>query len=565
MNRNKTKPKKQYNDCVWIYVMAVICLITVFFGGGYFDYVSAYISIVLVIVMTVFLFRKKIMIPQTPSFLAFVILAVSYLVTALWAVDSGIAVGGFFKILPAVLFYVVIYQFENLRELLLKYVPLIGVLMTIFSCVMACFRSFASLVSLNGRLSGTFQYPNTFAIFLLVCLILLAKNGWNDKMDIVYAFVLLYGIFRSGSFTTYILTGVFCFVLLMMDKKRRRVLVPVYCVIVVAAAILLVAGNRFVDLQLKMSTFLGRILYAKDALPLIAKHPFGLGYYGYYFMESSVQTGVYTVVNVHNELLQFMLDVGILPGLFLYGVLVRAIVRKKDGEPAEYKIAMAALVLHSLFDFDFQFLSILFLVVLLLPESKKREWKNGAVIRCVGTFASVCLIGLATMYGTSNLLYTKGHYEASIRVGKYNTMAKIKQLSEMTDFDAAEQLAQNIKKANDQIPLVYDVLAQCEYKRGNLEAYIKQKLHAIKLEPYAYDRYLEYMNILLSSCDMYIQEGETESAQICLKRMASVYDMLDALKERTSALAYRIQDKPQFVLPMEYQKMMNQLEMRVNE
>ena len=67
--------------------------------------------------------------------------------------------------------------------------------------------------------------------------------------------------------------------------------------------------ERFTNISFGASTFLGRILYVQDALPLILKHPFGLGYYGYYFIQQSVQTGVYTVVNAHNELIQILLDV----------------------------------------------------------------------------------------------------------------------------------------------------------------------------------------------------------------------------------------------------------------
>ena len=546
-------------------LMGVLCLILVY-SGGFFDYVTCFSSIIMMILFCILSFqRKRIILPWNLDALAFVCGAGACLIVPLWAVDSGMAVFGFFRFLPVVLFLVLLYQFEGLREKLLDILPVTGVLMTLFTSVMACFRSFASLVVVNHRLAGTFQYPNTFAIFLLVCLILVCKDSFKDKMNIAYAMVLLYGIYRSGSLTTYILTATVIGIYLAWNKKTRKIIFGVYVVLLIAAVVLVLSGHTGINLTGKMSTFTGRLLYAKDALPLIATHPFGLGYYGYYFMEQSVQTGVYTVLNVHNELLQFLLDIGWAPALFLFFVLVRAIFTREVSQFVTYRVALGALLAHSLFDFDLQFFSIWMIVVLLLPKRGTKEIKFGRVLYGAEILCSISVIAGAVVCGLANLAYMRGNYKRAVQMHPSYTIARIQLISESENVVDMKKQAELIEKENTHVSLVYDVYAQCAYSEGNMENYIRYKQQALTMNPYRYEGYLEYMNTLLSACSKYLDAGEKDSAKICMKRMKAVDSMLEKTAEKTSPLAYKIKDKPSLTLPMEYNKLMNELEMKLDE
>ena len=72
-------------------------------------------------------------------------------------------------------------------------------------------KFFEQWVSVAGRLSGFFQYPNTYALFMLICLILVM---WRfdykkiDWLDIVYGVAAVFGIIMSGSRTVFVLTAV---------------------------------------------------------------------------------------------------------------------------------------------------------------------------------------------------------------------------------------------------------------------------------------------------------------------------------------------------------------------
>ena len=71
--------------------------------------------------------------------------------------------------------------------------------------------------------------------------------------------------------------------------------------------------RRVLSLSFTESTFVGRFLYYMDALPQILRRPFGMGYMGYYYDQLSVQTGVYSVMYLHNDLFQLVLDTGWIP------------------------------------------------------------------------------------------------------------------------------------------------------------------------------------------------------------------------------------------------------------
>ena len=191
--------------------------------------------------------------------------------------------------------------------------------------------------------------------------------------------VTVFGIVMSGSRTVFVLTAVVLIWILIVRAPGRRIILTVLGAGIGVAAVLAVAAGslgvleRFTNISFSASTFLGRILYAQDALPLILRHPFGLGYYGYYYIQQSIQTGVYSVVNVHNELLQMFLDVGVIPAVVMSAAVLRAVFTKRTD--ARNRLILVMLILHSLFDYDFQFLAIGFVLILFLDMRNVKTYK----------------------------------------------------------------------------------------------------------------------------------------------------------------------------------------------
>lgn len=545
-------------NTIFLGIMAAISLI---WAGGYFVYVSSLLLILMVIYMIFLCIKeKKITLGMDWNMTALLLLVVFYLLSSLWAVNSGMAVWGFIKYLPALLFYLILRQ-SDCRERLIWWLPAAGCVMTVVSFVMMRFEVLLPYVSVAGRLAGFFQYSNTYAVFMLICLIVVIKQINDDKINwlrIVYLVVALAGIVLSGSRTVFVLTVLAMPALIIMHKKSRRILIPIVIAGVVAVIIALAVGGkdslllRFTNISFGSSTFLGRLLYYKDALPVILKHPFGLGYYGYHSIQQEIQTGYYSVVNVHNGLLQFMLDVGWIPALAFYGAVIKSLISKNT--PSGYRLVLSVLILHSLFDYDFRFISIIFVLLLFLEQGKEKQVNcivaanTGVVV--AGFFAAMT----AYKIGGSEFCSNNGNYETALKLYKKNTSAIELAMQNTDDTDTLQVLAKRLIDINPHSSFGNSALAHVALSNGDVENYIFYKEEAIRLAPYQYEEYTDYMDKLYLIFDIYIKQNDTDSAGICVERMENVFDTLEKVKEKTSDIAWKIRDVPQLTLPYEYEE-----------
>ena len=550
------------------------CLIAAgMLGGGYYVSVSALLGTVLTGVLFYRMYvKKKIKAAWDLNMLAFAVLTAGYAASCLWAVDSGMAPLGVVKFLPLLLFYVLISGDEDTREYLIRLLPMLGSLMTLFSFLMMQFPVYEDWVSVAGRLSGFFQYPNTYAVFMLICLILVALRidyKKPDWLDIVYAAAAVSGIILSGSRTVYILTAAAAVWLLAAVGPARRVMVRVLAAGAAAAVILAaVAGStgvlgRILEITPGASTFLGRLLYVRDAAPLILTHPFGLGYYGYYFIQQSVQTGVYSVVNAHNELVQILLDTGIIPAAVMCAALLRSVLTKRGS--LRNRMVLVILLLHSLMDYDFQFLVMGFVLILFLDVRNVREYRVPVLTGTVTGIAGLAAVILSLLGGASDFLYTSGKPEEALRVYSGNTLAEI---SVLTDADTAERMrdtADSLLERNRSLSVAYSARARAAFSEGDVRGFIEDKMEAIRLAPYQYEEYTDYLEILAYCESMYLNEGNKEDAKICAQRAAEIPEMLDSVKEKTSWLGWQIADRPQVTLSQENLELIREMEAMADE
>ena len=97
---------------------------------------------------------------------ALLALLAGYLLTPFWAVDSGMALLGFFKFLPAALFWLLLMQLgPEVRERLFLTIPVSGITMTLLSYPTRWIPALTPYFYASGRLGGFFQYSNSFALF----------------------------------------------------------------------------------------------------------------------------------------------------------------------------------------------------------------------------------------------------------------------------------------------------------------------------------------------------------------------------------------------------------------
>ena len=551
-----------------MWLMMTCLIVAGLLGGGYFVSVSALTGIFMTGILFYWMYwKKEITLARDLNLAAFAVLIFSYLIVSLWAIDYGMALTGFIKFLPLLLFYVLVSGQQEEREKMISLLPLLGSLMTLFSFLMMQFPVYEEWVSVAGRLAGFFQYPNTYALFMLVCLIIVLwriEYRHPDWLDIVYALAAVFGIAMSGSRTVFILTAVALIGILIIRVPGRKVVLSVIAAGAAAVIVLaIVAGStgvleRFADISLSASTFLGRLLYARDAIPLILQHPFGLGYYGYYYIQQSIQTGVYSVVNVHNELLQMFLDVGVIPAVLMSVAALRSVFAKHTN--ARNRLVLVILILHSLFDYDFQFLAMGFVLILFLDMRNIKIYKVPALTGTVLGIAGAGAVVFAVFAGLSDLMYTTGNYERAFAIYSGNTQAETALLTEADTTAEMREIADDLISRNEYISVAYSARARAAFSEGDIRGFIEDKLRAIGLAPYQYDEYTDYLEILSYCENLYLQNGSTEDAKTCAERAAEIPDMLDELREKTSSLAWEIDDRPQVTLSRENLELIEEME-----
>ncbi len=559
-------PKSQKNYLYWFLLLVLVCSGMV--GGGYFCYVSAAASVLLMLAVVVFLVRRGgFRISFDWNFVAIAVLACGYFVVCLWAIDSGMALMGAVKFLPVFLYFFLMCQALEERERLIQFLPVLGSLMTLFSFVMMQFPVFLPYVSVAGRLAGFFQYPNTYAAFLLVCLLVSIYQIRLEQVDwmlVIHMLAALVGIYLSGSRTVMALAAATFFLLFLFKKELRKYALLCVGIFLAAVVVLAFCGfgagiyQRILAVAGNASTFWGRLLYDQDALRIIAAHPFGMGYYGYYFVQQEMQTGVYSVVNAHNEFLQIMLDVGIVPAILMYGAILRSILSRDM--PERNRVVLLVMLLHSLFDDDCQFLAMCFVLLLFLDVRNVKRVKVSVLTKGTAAAALAVIVVLSGVVGISEFLYIHGKPDEAVKVYGGNTLAKIELLSRADEAGELEALADSILEDNGHVPVAYSAKARAAFARGDVESFVQNKLAAIRLAPYQHEEYLDYLAALVYSVKLYREAGDEESARFCVERAKEIPGMLEEVRKGTSRLAWMINDRPQVTLSRENMELIEEME-----
>lgn len=536
--------------------------------GLFYEYAACICAVFMIILLLYLADRKKrFALWINAASLAMLALLAGYLVSPLWAVDSGMALLGFFKFLPVALFWLLLMQLgPEVRERLFLTIPVSGITMTLLSYPTRWIPALTPYFYASGRLGGFFQYSNSFALFLLLGIIILAFQTQRHACCLSGILVLLFGILVSGSRTVFILT-VFVFLWLCLTRKKLRFPLLLLLAACIAGAILFVTITgkkdtigRFLTISLESSTLMGRLLYYRDVLPVILKHPFGLGYMGYYYAQGGFQTGVYATKFVHNELLQFAVDVGWIPALlFAFALLWRLFAKKT---PTMQRLLLFVIYAHAMLDFDLQFLSIFFVLFLTMdPEEGKEiiwQWKKTnrtAVFLPVGALAAVCLyLGAALFAG-----YRKNDALAARLYPGY-TPSQLVLLAGAQTPQEAQARADDILSHNESIALVWDAKALVSATQGDFETMVQYKRQALACAPYALTEYLDYFHLLRRAMETCQKQGEAARAALYAKRLLEIPDLLDAVKARISPLAWKIQDQPELELPEEYAAYLNSLQ-----
>lgn len=526
------------NAFVILFVLSLLCV-------GLFHEETACLCFVLLAGLLLWQFsrEKRLEVQINAASVAIAAIVGFYGLSCLWAVDSGLAFIGFLKYLPLLPFVLLLHR--DARERMLGLLPYIMAVITVLSAIGSFIPSLKPYFTVADRLAGFLQYPNTFALLLLVAQLLLVTQKKRSILNGLVLAVLVFGLLYSGSRTVFLLAVAANVALGLFTKNKKIRLITLLSVGAGAVAVALFAAfsdsdilGRYLRFSLSESTFAGRFLYYLDALPVILKHPFGLGYMGYYYIQQSIQTGVYAVAYIHNDFLQLMLDIGWLPCAALLFAMFRAFRRATLGN----KIILAVLFGHFCFDFDLQFIAVFFVLLLFLDTDSGKT----VTVRSAKPLYAAVPLALVSLYMSITLLLPP---QTARALYPWDTRVNTELLTRSETVGEGKALADQILAQNEYVTLAYSMESRYYYTKGQFGQLISCKNATFEKFPFQYAEYEEYCRMLINGITLYSQAGNTASVKICRQELLATKEKLDALTGRLSYLGSIIADQPNTTLP----------------
>lgn len=510
--------------------------------------------------------RRELVFRISVESIAITLIVLGYLFASFWAVDSGMAWTGFLKFFPLLPFWYLWTQLESgQRRAMFSSIPLSGIVMTLLSYPTRWIAALEPHFFSADRLGGFFQYSNSFALFLLLGIIVLVFDPHRLWQRLIGIAVLLFGILVTGSRTVFFVLIAVVLILCIGNKKIRWPLVGITAGLVVASVLVVIfTGNtqtvgRFLTTSLSSSTLVGRFLYYLDALPVIARHPFGLGYLGYFYMQPEFQTGVYVVRFIHNDYLQLFLDIGWVPAVGFAAALVKSFCSRKND--FFRRILMLAVGAHICFDFDLQFLNIFFVLLMALDCESGREKKLALkrAVQYVLAGITCALSGVFLYFSYALFAAYRGDHEKAAELYPQYTESQVALLAQAPTPKRAEILANQILDQNPYVPLAYDAKALISAMAGDYEAMIAYKDRSIGIARYTAYEYVDYYNLLCRGLEEAVESGDSVHAEQCRSKLKELPGIMQAIVNSSSSLAWRIDDKPELTLPEEALAYIDQL------
>lgn len=550
-------------QCLWLVLYLLILL-----DGGGFNPHTVYFVISLSLFYIIILIRGKgfLIIEKKQTAFWLILILLGGMLSVFVGIDSGESIYGFIRLTAILTAGIAAQQMEDSKRVfLLKSFPVIGLIL-MAGCLLHKYTFFEEWVSVSGRMNGSFQYSNTMALFLLLGIV--SAEHLLEKRKRILQIVLALGALGTGSRTAFVmLCGYLLFCLVRYKGRNKYVLLVFMGALGAIWAITESGGNlysigRFLKLSTNASTFQGRLLYWEDAVRMLLKHPFGLGYMGYFYLQQAEQTGVYSVRFVHNEWLQWVLDYGIVAGIGLVGYLFGK--WRQSTISALGKEMLCLIAIYSFFDFHLQFFSIILIVLLLIPRGDvvwQYEWsgkKKGIWYGLlIGVGISVCLllsVVVAECYAKS------GNYGQAIKWNSLSAQYKQEYLLASDNLEAADRYACELLKENQYLYPAYLIRSNAAAQRGELDKFVENRKQVLRLRKYKMQEYEDYFQILFGWYMEACEEKNVSETKKCMDEMKAIQEMIEDTKKHTSVRAYRIQEKPDLMLDKEYVDLMEKME-----
>ncbi len=491
------------------------------------------------------------------------LLPVVGLITLPFAIDKGMAAMGIVKFLPVSLFVLLVQsEGKENRNKILDILPDAAAIITGLT-MLSWFTPLKETFFINGRYSGCFQYANSYAAFLMVCIFLLVFRKPSSRREryktTAEAILLMSGIILSGCRAVFFLTiiGMAIGSILSLRKKDKHILPVVFAALGVIALGLVVAvlsGEmygfaRYTQIHLKSSSLMARLLYNIDGVKMLLTHPLGLGAKGFLFYQGSVQTGNYSATYAHNELLQTALDFGIIPAVLAGVGYIKLLVGAKTSQRS--RLILLLLGIHVLFDWDFQFPALLMILACLICQDSKKISIDNIRKRLVVSVVGVSVL-LSIWMGAASCLEFFQKYEAATNVYPWLTSSQMRVISQSSDSEKKYEAAEQICKQNDYCTIALQCMAEKRAQEGDLDGMVLYAQKAMKSSRYNKEGYEIYIYMLSYAIETANASGDADSTYKYLRAVQGAQEQIRKVEEETSAYAEYLYDKPEIELDEQY-------------
>lgn len=534
-------------------VYQVLFVLLPFAGGGYFTWQWTLMTLVhgAVLLWQVCLAGRLVLPRSRTAWGCGAVL----LAGAVWNLFSGIDQSasreGLFRMAACLLFALLMGQWKAEQRLrLLRLVPVSGAAMVLVSLAAGFSPALRPLLYENDRMAGPFQYANTFALFLLVGLAVRTRNRPTPVRMAMDALLLL-GIAASGSRSGILLLGGYLLYLLVRHRPGWKFWAVLGAV---AAGIACYAAwqdgwifARFVQEDV-FSTLWGRLLYMKDGVRLLAGHPMGVGWLGWFYLQRMIQTGVYNVRFVHNDLLQLALDYSLPAAAAALWWAARRL-RKGACSPA----AAVLIALHCLADPDLEFLWMAFLFILALSPAEDLP-APALKGRAAGCLLAVAVMAAVLPGGAADGAFRLGNLSLAYRLNPGDTEIATARMLQGTDLSRAAEEARTILDNNPYQSIAWQILAEDALSRGDYDTMAVAQRQAVILLKYDQTLYDD----ALARLETAAREGW--SADRAVEEMVWLLDRMDTTMAETDPLGWKLKDQPELAFSTETRLMIHMLD-----
>jgi len=448
------------------------------------------------------------------------------------------------------------YNKDDLNEFI-KVIPISAIMMIMLCVILKYIPLFRDWVYLsNGRLSGFFQYSNTFALFLLIGIIILVEYDTSKIKKYIGIAILLMGIYATGSRTIFLFT-IFNFIIFIIKyKKIRKYLILLFVISILTTTIYALISRdfdtvgRYLTIATNSNTLTERILYYKDALSVIPQNIFGLGYRGYAYIQPSIQTGIYSSVYVHNDVLQLALDIGIIPTIIMIISIIKSLSENGIKPFNTKKQILLTIFLHSLIDFNLQFMYIFLIFVMTLNIFSGKKYilsikKNIAVILTV-----IPIILVYLYFGVCTFLQYINKNGLALKMYPIYTKINLKIMKENVNnnIEYSNKIANKVLETNEHIKSVYDVKSLYYMERNLWDLMVYNKQKSMEIGKYEIGNYEEYILMLSKAIDYYARMNNMTEVNKYIELVCNVPLKIESVKNNTARISYNLRKKPDFEL-----------------